>query len=70
MDRKIVAQGGICPLCGEAFTDRREVGAGHIDPRGAGGAFRDDHPDNIRAEHNTCNVEKGSKREVRAEKAL
>jgi hypothetical protein len=62
VDRKIVEQENICPICGKPFTDRREVGPDHIEPRGAGGAFRDDSPANIRATHNICNVEKGSRR--------
>lgn len=62
VDKKIVEQDGKCSLCGEPFTDRREAGPDHTDPRGAGGAFRDDHESNITAAHNTCNLEKGSKR--------
>jgi hypothetical protein len=34
----------------------------HISPRGLGGAWRDDHPDNIQAVHWWCNGEKGSSR--------
>jgi hypothetical protein len=34
----------------------------HIDPRGMGGAYRDDHPQNIQAVHFWCNSEKGSTR--------
>jgi hypothetical protein len=34
----------------------------HISPRGMGGAWRDDHPDNIQAVHWSCNGEKGSTR--------
>jgi hypothetical protein len=30
----------------------------HIDPRGMGGARRDDHPDNIQAAHFWCNGER------------
>jgi hypothetical protein len=34
----------------------------HIHPRGMGGAWRDDHPENIQAVHWWCNREKGSSR--------
>jgi len=34
----------------------------HISPRGMGGAWRDDHPDNIQAVHWWCNGDKGSSR--------
>jgi hypothetical protein len=34
----------------------------HISPKGMGGAWRDDHPDNIQAAHWWCNGEKGSRR--------
>ena len=49
MDRKIAAQNGICPLCKERFTDYGDIVPDHINPRGMGGAWRDDHPDNIQA---------------------
>jgi hypothetical protein len=35
----------------------------HIDPKGMGGARRDDHPENIQAVHFCCNGKKGSTRE-------
>ena len=47
MDRKIVAQNGICALCKERFTDYGDIVPDHISPRGMGGAWRDDNPDNI-----------------------
>ena len=62
MDRKIVAQNGICALCNERFTDYGDIVPDHISPRGMGGAWRDDHPDNIQAVHWWCNGEKGSSR--------
>jgi hypothetical protein len=34
----------------------------HIEPKGMGAAWRDDHPDNIQAAHPLCNLLKGSKR--------
>ena len=62
LDRKIVAQNGICGICKEKFTDCGDVVPDHISPRGMGGAWRDDHPDNIQAVHWWCNGEKGSSR--------
>ena len=61
-DRKIVAQKGICALCMERFTEYSDIVPDHIHPRGMGGAWRDDHPDNIQAVHWWCNGEKGSAR--------
>jgi len=60
LDRKIVTQKGICALCKEGFTNYSDVVPDHIYPRGMGGAWRDDHPDNIQAVHWWCNGEKGS----------
>jgi 5-methylcytosine-specific restriction endonuclease McrA len=62
MDRKIAAQDGICALCKGQFTDYSDIVPDHINPRGMGGAWRDDHPDNIQAAHWWCNGEKGSSR--------
>ncbi len=62
VDRKIAAQNGICALCNEKFTDYYDIVPDHISPRGMGGAWRDDHPDNIQAVHWWCNGEKGSSR--------
>jgi hypothetical protein len=42
----------------------------HIHPRGMGGAWRDDHPDNIQAVHWWCNREMGSSRGERRGSAL
>lgn len=60
MNRKIGAQNGICALCKERFTDYGDIVPDHISPRGMGGAWRDDHPDNIQAVHWWCNGEKAS----------
>jgi hypothetical protein len=60
MDRKIEEQNSECPLCHMAFTEYGDVVPDHINPKGMGGAFRDDHPDNIQAVHWWCNSEKGS----------
>jgi hypothetical protein len=62
MNRKITAQNGICGICREKFTDYSDIVPDHISPRGMGGAWRDDHPDNIQAVHWWCNGEKGSSR--------
>lgn len=58
VDRKIAAQNGICGLCKKPFTDYSDIVPGHISPRGMGGAWRDDHPDNIQVVHWWCNGEK------------
>jgi len=62
LDKKIVAQNGDCAICSKKFTDYGDIVPDHINPRGMGGAWRDDHPDNIQAVHWWCNGEKGSSR--------
>jgi hypothetical protein len=51
LNRKVVEQGGKCAICHEEFTDYNDVVPDHRDPKGMGGAWRDDHPDNIQAAH-------------------
>ena len=60
LNGKIVEQNGICPICHEEFTDYGDIVPDHRDPKGMGGAWRDDHPDNVQATHWWCNGEKGS----------
>lgn len=60
LNRKIVEQNGICPVCHEEFTDYNDIVPEHKNPKGMGGPWRDDHPDNIQATHYWCNGEKGS----------
>jgi hypothetical protein len=62
LNRKIVEQNKVCAICRAAFTDYSDIVPDHICPRGMGGAWRDDHPDNIQAVHWWCNGEKGSTR--------
>jgi hypothetical protein len=62
LDQKIVAQNGECAICKVRFTDYTDIVPDHINPRGMGGAWRDDHPENIQAVHWWCNGEKGSSR--------
>ena len=62
LNRKIVEQNRICAICDEEFTDYNDVVPDHKDPKGMGGAWRDDHPDNVQATHWWCNGEKGSTR--------
>ncbi|MGC1362686.1 MAG: HNH endonuclease signature motif containing protein [Silvibacterium sp.] len=62
MNRKILEQKGKCALCEESFSDYSDIVPDHISPKGMGGAWRDDHPDNIQAVHWWCNREKGSSR--------
>ena len=61
---KVKEQLGICALCHKRFEDAREIVADHREPRGMGGAWRDDSPENIQATHSLCNQEKGSRRIV------
>ena len=62
VNRKIRLQGGICAICRAEFTDYNDIVPDHRNPKGMGGAWRDDHPDNIQATHYWCNDEKGSTR--------
>lgn len=62
LKRKVSEQSGICAICHEEFTDYNDIVPDHRDPKGMGGAWRDDHPDNIQATHFWCNEEKGSTR--------
>jgi hypothetical protein len=62
LNRKVVEQGRECALCYVKFTNYNDIVPDHINPRGMGGAWRDDHPDNIQAVHWWCNGEKGSRR--------
>jgi hypothetical protein len=65
LNRKVREQAGICAVCHEAFTDYNDIVPDHRNPKGMGGAWRDDHPDNIQATHWWCNGEKGSTRMAR-----
>jgi hypothetical protein len=49
LNRRIRQQAGICAICHEEFTDYNDVVPVHRNPKGMGGAWRDDHPDNIQA---------------------
>jgi hypothetical protein len=60
LDRKIVEQNRMCAICHIEFTDYNDIVPDHKNPKGMGGAWRDDHPDNIQATHWWCNEEKGS----------
>lgn len=60
LDRKIAQQSGICAICREEFTDYNDIVPDHKEPKGMGGAWRDDHSDNIQATHWWCNGGKGS----------
>jgi len=62
LQRKVEEQNCVCALCHLAFTDYGDIVPDHKNPKGMGGAFRDDHPDNIQAVHWWCNSEKGSAR--------
>jgi hypothetical protein len=59
LNRKTRQQGGICAICHEEFTDYNDVVTDHRNPKGMGGAWRDDHPDNIQAHIGGVTKEKG-----------
>lgn len=62
LNRKIVEQDRKCAICHEEFTNYNDIVPDHRSPKGMGGAWRDDHPDNAQATHFWCNDEKGSTR--------
>ena len=62
LGQKVMEQKFLCGICGEPFTDVREIVPDHREPKGMGGARRDDSPKNIQAAHGKCNLEKGSRR--------
>lgn len=62
LNRKITEQNRRCALCDSLFTNYDDIVPDHINPKGMGGAWRDDHPENIQAVHWWCNGDKGSSR--------
>ena len=62
LKRKVAEQNSVCAICDHEFTDYNDVVPDHKNPKGMGGAWRDDHSDNIQAVHWCCNSEKGSTR--------
>ena len=60
LNRKIVEQRGKCAICHKEFAEYSDIVPDHKHPKGMGGAWRDDHQDNIQATHWWCNSEKGS----------
>jgi len=63
VDSKILAQSGVCAICGGFMDDYSNIAPDHILPKGIGGSRRDDRKENIQAVHHVpCNVEKGSSR--------
>ena len=62
LNRKIAEQNGKCAICHQEFEDYSDIVPDHRHPKGMGGAWRDDHPENIQAAHWWCNSEKGSER--------
>lgn len=64
LTKKVEEQKGLCGICHLPMTDAREIDPDHIEPRGNGGCWRDDDESNIRATHRSCNLEKGSRRDM------
>jgi hypothetical protein len=62
LNQKVLEQDRLCCICNQRMEDLREVGPQHKEPSSMGGAWRDDHPDNIGAAHNACNLKLGSRR--------
>ena len=52
-----------CAICHEEFTDYGGVVPDHEDPKGMGGAWRDDHPDKHSGYSLVVHSEKGSTRD-------
>jgi 5-methylcytosine-specific restriction endonuclease McrA len=65
LKQKIAQQQRRCAICGREFKRIQDVVPDHIEPKGMGGAWRDDHPDNLQAVHRHCNLRKGSMRSPR-----
>jgi hypothetical protein len=63
IEKKIRWQEGCCYWCGKEFDDFRTVEPDHLEPRGMGGARRDDSDTNIVACCGACNSAKGSRRD-------
>ena len=47
LNRKIAEQNGKCAICHKKFTEYSDIVPDHKHPKGLGGAWRDDHPENI-----------------------
>jgi HNH endonuclease len=62
LGQKVQEQKFICAICDKPFTDVRDIVPDHREPKGLGGARRDDCPSNIQAAHSWCNLDKGSRR--------
>ena len=52
----------VCHLCGEEFTSYSQIELEHKEPKGMGGAWHDDHFENLALAHRSCNRDKGSRR--------
>lgn len=61
--QKVREQHGLCSICDGPLTDMNDVVPDHKEPRGLGGAWRDDRAENIGAAHSLCNNRKGSQRD-------
>lgn len=59
----IERQKGQCALCPWLINDVRDAEVDHKVPRPAG-CLKDSHWDNIQAAHRSCNLAKGSRRDV------
>lgn len=54
-------QSHLCAIC-EEYMPEDDRTLDHKQPRGMGGARRDDRQENLQAVHAICNTQKGSKR--------
>lgn len=59
---QLLLAGAKCLYCASPWTDYRDVEVAHKEPKGMGGARRDDHPDNLGLAHRACNWKNGSRR--------
>ena len=53
----------MCGICGKEILQWEDFEFDHIEPRGMGGARRNDIGSNLRPAHHACNSRKGSRRE-------
>lgn len=60
--KALISSGEKCLYCPKPFETYQEIHLAHKEPKGIGGARRDDHRDNLGLAHATCNIANGSRR--------